>query len=207
VTPTPDTTDGGTVFLIDDDPGVRDSLSLLLSLKGMRTLPFANAESFIETYRPEWPGCVLTDLRMPGMTGLELQAALRARGIEVPVVVLTAHGDVATARAALKNGAFDFLEKPIDDAMLLEVLENAMRADRERRAATTSRSSADARLERLTAREREVLSLISAGHQNREIASQLGISPRTVEVHKARIMEKLECRSLAELIRKHGASG
>ena len=173
----------------------------------MRTLPFANAESFIETYRPEWPGCVLTDLRMPGMTGLELQAALRGRGIAVPVVVLTAHGDVATARAALKNGAFDFLEKPIDDAVLLEVLENALRADRERRAVAASRSASDERLERLTAREREILALIGAGHQNREIASELGISPRTVEVHKARIMEKLECRTLAELIRKHVASG
>jgi len=207
VTPAPDTTESGTVFLIDDDAGVRDSLALLLSLKGVRTLPFANAESFIETYRPEWPGCVLTDLRMPGMTGLGLQAALRGRGIAVPVVVLTAHGDVATARSALKNGAFDFLEKPIDDVMLLEVLENALRVDRERRAATASRSASDERLERLTAREREILALIGAGHQNREIASELGISPRTVEVHKARIMEKLECRTLAELIRKHVASG
>ena len=207
MTPAPDTTESGTVFLIDDDAGVRDSLALLLSLKGVRTLPFANAESFIETYRPEWPGCVLTDLRMPGMTGLELQAALRGRGIAVPVVVLTAHGDVATARSALKNGAFDFLEKPIDDVMLLEVLENALRVDRERRAATASRSASDERLERLTAREREILALIGAGHQNREIASELGISPRTVEVHKARIMEKLECRTLAELIRKHVASG
>src|SRR6266853_5012409 len=192
-----------TVFLIDGDPGVRDSLTLLLSLKGVRTQPFANAESFIETYRPDWSGCVLTDLRMPGMTGLELQAVLRERQVDVPVVVLTAHGDVATARAALKNGAFDFLEKPIDDAMLLEVLENALRVDRERRAATASRSASDARLERLTAREREILALIGAGHQNREIASELGISPRTVEVHKARIMEKLEFRTLAELIRKH----
>jgi FixJ family two-component response regulator len=186
---------------------VRDSLSLLLSLKGVRTLPFANAESFIETYRPEWPGCVLTDLRMPGMTGLELQAALRGRGIEVPVVVLTAHGDVATARAALKNGAFDFLEKPIDDAMLLDVLQNALRVDRERRGAAASRSSTDARLERLTAREREILALLAAGHQNREIALKLGISPRTVEVHKARIMEKLDCTSLAELIRLNIAAG
>jgi len=202
-----DTDENGTVFLIDDDPAIRDSLSLLLSLKGVRTQPFANAESFIETYRPDWPGCVLTDLRMPGMTGLELQAVLRERQVEVPVVVLTAHGDVATARAALKNGAFDFLEKPIDDVMLVEVLRNALRADRERRAAVTSRSSADARIERLTDREREVLALIAAGHQNREIATQLGISPRTVEVHKARIMEKLECRTLAELIRMNLAAG
>ena len=201
------TNEDGTVFLIDDDPGVRDSLTLLLSLKGMRTQPFANAESFIETYRPDWSGCVLTDLRMPGMTGLELQAVLRERQVDVPVVVLTAHGDVATARAALKNGAFDFLEKPIDDAMLVDVLRNALRADRERRATVTARSSADARIERLTEREREILMLIAAGHQNREIATQLGISPRTVEVHKARIMEKLECDSLAELIRMNLAAG
>ena len=196
-----DMDENDTVFLIDDDPGIRDSLSLLLSLKGVRTQPFANAESFIETYRPEWNGCVLTDLRMPGMTGLELQSMLRERGVQVPVVVLTAHGDVATARAALKNGAFDFLEKPVDDTMLLDVLRNALRADRERRLAATTRSTSDQRLERLTEREREILALIAAGHQNRDIAAQLGISPRTVEVHKARIMEKLECRSLAELIR------
>jgi len=201
------TNEDGTVFLIDDDPGVRDSLTLLLSLKGVRTQPFANAESFIETYRPDCSGCVLTDLRMPGMTGLELQAVLRERQVDVPVVVLTAHGDVATARAALKNGAFDFLEKPIDDAMLVDVLRNALRADRERRAAVTARSSADARIERLTGREREILTLIAAGHQNRDIATQLGISPRTVEVHKARIMEKLECDSLAELIRMNLAAG
>lgn len=199
--------ESGTVFLIDDDPGVRDSLSLLLSLKGVRTQPYANAESFIETYRPDWPGCVLTDLRMPGMTGLELQSVLRERRVDLPVVVLTAHGDVATARAALKNGAFDFLEKPIDDVMLIDVLRNALRVDRERRTAVNSRSSADARMERLTGREREILALIAAGHQNREIATQLGISPRTVEVHKARIMEKLECHSLAELIRMNLAAG
>jgi RNA polymerase sigma factor (sigma-70 family) len=144
---------------------------------------------------------------MPGMTGLELQAALRERQMEVPVVVLTAHGDVATARAALKNGAFDFLEKPVDDGMLLDVLRNALRADRERRMATTARSTTDQRLERLTEREREILALIAAGHQNRDIAAQLGISPRTVEVHKARIMEKLECRTLAELIRMNLAAG
>jgi len=196
-----DMDENDTVFLIDDDPGIRDSLSLLLSLKGVRTQPFANAESFIETYRPEWTGCVLTDLRMPGMTGLELQSMLRERGVQVPVVVLTAHGDVATARTALKSGAFDFLEKPVDDTMLLDVLRNALRADRERRLAATTRSTSDQRLERLTEREREILALIAAGHQNRDIAAQLGISPRTVEVHKARIMEKLECRSLAELIR------
>ena len=191
----------GTVFLIDDDPGVRDSLTLLLSLKDISTQPFANADSFLESYTPERVGCVLTDLRMPGMTGLELQTALRERHIELPVVVLTAHGDVATARAALKNGAFDFLEKPVDDAMLLDVLHNALRVDRERRSVAVQRSTSDERRERLTRREREILKLLTAGHSNREIATQLAISPRTVEVHKARIMDKLECHSLAELIR------
>jgi two-component system, LuxR family, response regulator FixJ len=191
----------GTVFLIDDDPGVRDSLTLLLSLKDISTQPFANADSFLESYTPERVGCVLTDLRMPGMTGLELQTTLRERQIDLPVVVLTAHGDVATARAALKNGAFDFLEKPVDDGMLLDVLHNALRVDRERRSAAVQRSTSDERRERLTRREREILKLLTAGHSNREIATQLGISPRTVEVHKARIMDKLECHSLAELIR------
>jgi len=195
------THEDGTVFLIDDDAGVRDSLGLLLSLKDISTQPFASADSFLETYTPERSGCVLTDLRMPGMTGLELQTAMRERHIELPVVVFTAHGDVATARAALKNGAFDFLEKPIDEAMLLDVLRNALRVDRERRSAATQRSMSEQRCERLTEREREILKLLTAGHSNREIAAQLGISPRTVEVHKARIMDKLECRSLAELIR------
>jgi two-component system, LuxR family, response regulator FixJ len=195
------THEDGTVFLIDDDAGVRDSLSLLLSLKNISTQPFASADSFLETYTPERSGCVLSDLRMPGMSGLELQTAMRERHIELPIVVFTAHGDVATARAALKNGAFDFLEKPVDETMLLDVLRNALRADRERRSAATQRSTSGQRRDRLTEREREILKLLAVGHSNREIAAQLGISPRTVEVHKARIMDKLECRSLAELIR------
>jgi two-component system, LuxR family, response regulator FixJ len=195
------THEDGTVFLIDDDAGVRDSLSLLLSLKNISTQPFASADSFLESYTPERSGCVLTDLRMPGMTGLELQTAMRERRIELPIVVFTAHGDVATARAALKNGAFDFLEKPVDEEVLLDVLRNALRVDRERRSAATQRSTSGQRRDRLTEREREILKLLTVGHSNREIAAQLGISPRTVEVHKARIMEKLECHSLAELIR------
>jgi FixJ family two-component response regulator len=197
----------GTVFVIDDDPGVRDSLTLLLSLKGISTQAFASADSFIESFDGERFGCVLTDLRMPGMTGLELQTALRARHIEIPVVVLTAHGDVATARAALKQGAVDFLEKPVDDLILVDVLRSALRLDRERRTATDSRSEADARFARLTTRERQIVALLAAGHRNSEIAAQLDISPRTVEVHKARIMDKLECHSLAELIRLNPSAG
>jgi FixJ family two-component response regulator len=163
------------VFLIDDDPSVRDSLTLLLSLKGIRTQPFATAESFVETYRPEWCGCVLTDLRMPEMSGLELQETLGERHKEVTVVVLTGHGDVAAARAAHKNGPFDFLEKPIDDAMLLGVLNSALRTDRARRTTVTARAAIDWRIERMAQREQEILEFSGTGQQNREIAAP-GIS-------------------------------
>lgn len=190
-----------TVFLVDDDPSVRDSLSLLLSLKGLRTRVYANAESLLATYEAQWRGCVLTDLKMPGLTGLELQQALAARGSTLPVVVLTAHGDVATTRQALKAGAFDFLEKPVDDDVLLDVLGNAIRRDRERHEEMAERSLAEDRVARLTPRERDVLLLIAEGLQNREIGERLGISPRTVEVYKARMMEKLHCRSLADAVR------
>ncbi len=190
-----------TVFLIDDDASVRDSLSLLLSLKGIRAQPFAAAEAFLETYRAEWRGCVLTDLEMPEMSGLELQQALGQRGILLPVVVLTAHGDVRTTRLAMKNGAFDFLEKPVDDEILLDILRNAIHEDYLRHDANRIEHGARSRLERLTPREREVLDLLVEGLSQREIAGRLEISPRTVEVYKARMTEKLQCRSLAELIR------
>jgi two-component system response regulator FixJ len=190
-----------TVFLIDDDASVRDSLSLVLSLKGMRTQIFSAAEDFLETYRSEWRGCVLTDLQMPGMSGLELQQTLHERGISLPVVVLTAHGDVPTTRLAMKSGAFDFLEKPIDDEVLLDVLKNAIREDVHRHETESAEHAARSRLARLTPRERDVHALLVEGLSQREIAGRLNISPRTVEVYKARMMEKLQCRSLAELIR------
>lgn len=190
-----------TVFLVDDDPSVRDSLSLLLSLKGLRTRVYASAESLLATYEPDWRGCILTDLKMPGLTGIELQHALAERGSGLPVVVLTAHGDVATTRQALKAGAFDFLEKPVDDDILLDVLGNAIRRDQERHAEQAERTRVEDRVSRLTPREREVLLLIADGLQNREIGERLGISPRTVEVYKARMMEKLQCRSLADAVR------
>lgn len=190
-----------TVFLIDDDASVRDSLSLVLSLKGIRTQLFAAAESFLETYRPEWRGCVLTDLQMPAMSGLDLQRTLLDRGIALPVVVLTAHGDVQTTRLAMKGGAFDFLEKPINDEVLLDVLRNAIREDALRHDTRSAENAAHSRLSRLTPREREVLDLLVQGLSQREIAARLAISPRTVEVYKARMTEKLQCRSLADLIR------
>jgi two-component system, LuxR family, response regulator FixJ len=190
-----------TIFLVDDDAGIRDALSLLLSLKGLRTQAFSTAEEFLEACRPEWRGCLLTDLRMPGMSGLELHQALAGRGVTLPVVVLTAHGDVGTARAALKSGAFDFLEKPVNDELLVDVLGHAIARDAELRRVIQQRTEAKERLGRLTTREREVLQLLSQGLQNREIAAALQISPRTVEVYKSRMMEKLDCRTLADVIR------
>jgi RNA polymerase sigma factor (sigma-70 family) len=190
-----------TVFVVDDDASIRDALSLLISLKGLRASVFASAEDFLAVFDPEWRGCLLTDLKMPGMSGLELQNVLTERGVTLPVVVLTAHGDVSTTRAALKNGAVDFLEKPVDDDVLVDVLLNAIRIDSERRHNDEERVHVAARLGRLTPRERDVLELLAEGLQHREIAERLAISPRTVEVYKARMMEKLQCRTLADVVR------
>jgi two-component system, LuxR family, response regulator FixJ len=190
-----------TVFVVDDDASIRDALSLLISLKGLRASVFSSAEDFLAVLDPEWRGCLLTDLQMPGMNGLELQSTLHARGNTLPVVVLTAHGDVSTTRTALKNGAVDFLEKPVDDDVLIDVLMNAIRIDEERHRAQERLAHTAARLGRLTSRERDVLELLAEGLQHREIAERLDISPRTVEVYKARMMEKLQCRTLAEVVR------
>lgn len=196
-----------TVFIVDDDASVRDSLALLLSLRGFRTQSFASAEAFLDTYRGDREGCLLTDLRMPGLSGLELHAELQRRGVALPVVVLTAHGDVATTRMAMKAGAFDFLEKPVDDAVLLDVLHHAIAEDGRRREAARREQSVRERLDRLTPREADVLRLLVEGLQHRDVAERLSISPRTVEVYKARMMEKLQCRSIAELVRVAVASG
>ena len=190
-----------TVFVVDDDASIRDALSLLISLKGLRASVFASAEDFLAVYDSNWRGCLLTDLKMPGMNGLELQNMLRERAVTLPVVVLTAHGDVNTTRTALKNGAVDFLEKPVDDDVLVDVLKNAIRIDEERHLVQSQRAQMADRLSRLTSRERDVLDLLAEGLQHREIAERLEISPRTVEVYKARMMEKMQCRTLAEVVR------
>lgn len=190
-----------TVYFVDDDAAVRDAISLLLSLKGFLSQVFASAESFLDTYRPEWRGVLLTDLRMTGMSGLELQQRLNEMGITLPVVMLTAHGDVNTTRQAMKAGAYDFIEKPVDDAVLVDVLRNAIANDAQSHQVQTTKQAHRNRLERLTPRERDVARLFAQGMQNRHIAAELGISPRTVEVYKARMMEKLDCRNLAEVLR------
>lgn len=189
-----------TVYVVDDDAAIRDALSLLISLHGLRAAVFASGEAFMSALDTRLRGCVLTDLKMPGLSGLELQSALKERGITLPVVVLTAHADVATTRTALKSGAVDFLEKPVDETHLIEVLNSAIRVDYDQHRKNQQRSRMLARLSRLTDRERDVLELLAQGLQHRGIAERLSISPRTVEVYKARMMEKLQCQSLAEIV-------
>jgi FixJ family two-component response regulator len=180
-----------TIYIVDDDIAMRDSLSLLLGLKGFRTQIFANAENLLSAYSPTWFGCMLLDVRMPGMNGLELQAELVKRGSDVPVVIMTAYGDVATARTALKAGALDFLEKPVDDAVLIDVLQSAIDSHSASRQKAPSIAKGIARL---TTREQQVSDLVGAGLPVRQIAEQLGISPRTVEVYKSRMAQKLRGR-------------
>lgn len=189
-----------TVHIVDDDAAVRDSLAQLLELKGVAVRAYASGEAFLAAFAGE-PGCIVVDLRMPGMSGLALQDELRRRGIALPVVVVTAYGDVPTARSALKAGAFDFIEKPIEEARLLATLESALRQEQEERGGAQELASFRARLARLTEREREVLDLVAEGSHNREIAEALAISPRTVEVYRARMMEKLQLRRLPDLVR------
>jgi RNA polymerase sigma factor (sigma-70 family) len=190
-----------TVYIVDDDAAVRDSLALLLGLHGYQIQPFASAEDFLAAWQPERNGCLLLDLKMPGMDGLALQARLNALGSDLPLVVITAHGDVAAARNALKAGALDFLEKPIDDVLLLELVSEVMTRAREATVSAARTVNLGERMALLTPREREVMELAADGLNNREIAARLAISPRTVEVYKARMMEKMQVRRLSELIR------
>jgi FixJ family two-component response regulator len=186
-----------TVYIVDDDASVRDSLALMLGLSGYSTALFADAEAFLAAWQPQWSGCVVADLRLPGRTGIELQAELRARGSSLPFIIITAHGDVPTARIAFQAAAVDFLEKPFDHAQLRSAIESAFSMEGRR----LQRAAEAARLAVLTAREREVLGHAAQGLHAKEIAARLRISPRTVEVHKTRIMQKLGVRNVAELVR------
>ena len=190
-----------TVFIVEDDVAVRDSLGLLLGLKGYRTQSFVCAEDFLRVYQPSWAGCLLLDIRMPGMDGLALQDALQQKKFSLSIIMMTAHGDVPTVRTALKAGAVDFLEKPVDPDMLLNAIRSALDADAALRTIADTTEAAKVRLSALTARELQVAELVAQGRPNREIATMLGISPRTVEVHKASIREKLHVESVPELVR------
>lgn len=195
------TTDDFTVFIIDDDPSVRDALGLLLGLRGYRTAIFADAERFLDAFRSEWNGCLLIDVRMPGMDGLALQKRLIEIGCEMPAIILTAHGDVATAREAFRSRAVDFLEKPVDEAKLLAAIAESATRQTAANSERNRRENFRKLLVQLTPREREVMQLVVDGRHNREIADRLGISVRTVEVHKTRMMTKLGVDNLANLVR------
>jgi RNA polymerase sigma factor (sigma-70 family) len=189
------------IYIVDDDEAVRDSLALLLGFRGWRTRVFPGAEEFLGDWRPEWRGCLLLDLRLGGMDGLSLQHALAERGSRLPIVFLTGHGDVAQARQALKGGAVDFLEKPYTEEALLDAINEALARDARDQARQERDAEIEARLARLTERERQVMDLVVMGKPNRDIAVELDISPRTVEVFKARMMEKMQARSVPELVR------
>jgi len=190
-----------TVYIVDDDDAVRDSLSLLLDLRGFRTRTFASAEAFLEALSPELRGCAVVDLRMPGMGGAALQEELARQAPTLPVIIVTAHGDISAARRTLKAGAVDFIEKPIDDEQLIAAIRAALDREAKERAQVVRAAELAQRLSRLTTRERQVMDLVVAGRHNREVAAELGISPRTVEVYKARLMEKLQIRRMPDLVR------
>lgn len=195
-----------TVFIVDDDPGVRESLCLLMTSAGLSCRGYASARAFLAAYEPEVPGCLLLDLRMPGMSGTALQAEMERRGATLPIVFLTAHADVPTAVGAVRAGAVDFLQKPVEDARLLRCIQDALGIDSRARALRSESEDARERLGRLTPREAEVLRLVVKGNTNKGIARALGISRRTVETHRARIMHKTHATSLPELIRIVGAA-
>ncbi len=192
---------GDVVYVVDDDEAVRESLRFLLETAGIAVDVHASAEAFLTAAQGRDVGCVLTDVRMPGVNGLQLQRRLHELGLPAAVIIMTGHGDVPLAVEAMKNGAVDFLEKPFDDTKLLDAVRRALEASRSMRAEASNAAAAAARLAMLTPREGEVLAGLVAGHSSKEIARDLGSSPRTIEVHRTRVMAKLGVHSLPELVR------
>ncbi len=190
-----------TVFLVDDDAAVRDALGVLFRTEGLTVSAYASAENFLATCPLDVCGCLVLDLHMPGMGGIELQKALSEQNILLPIIFLTGHGDIPMSVRALKAGAVDFLEKPANPDALLARVRDALAQDLRRRTVGAEQAALGALYDRLTVREREILAQVSDGKTSKEIARSLGISPRTVEVHRSHIMGKLGADSLADLIR------
>jgi RNA polymerase sigma factor (sigma-70 family) len=195
------------VYVVDDDAAARTSLRLLLKSLGLGATAYESAAAFLDAYDEDQPGCLLLDVRMPGMSGKDLQHRLNRRGAIVPVIFVTGHGDVAMAVEAMQHGAFDFLQKPFRDQELLDRVQRALARDRANRAQLRGHEEIRQRLDSVTPRERDVLELVVAGIANKEIAHRLGISQRTVEIHRARVMEKMNASSLAHLVRMTLAVG
>lgn len=190
-----------TVFLTDDDPAIRDAVGLLLRTNGLDVETFASAADFLQSDALRRPGCLLLDVRMPGMSGLDLQKRLQELGCRLPIIFITGHGDVPMAIRAMKAGAFDFLEKPFEGALLIKRIHEALTCDRHDRRRQWQRDQICTRLAQLSVREREVMQRVALGQYNKVVAAELGISISTVEIHRKRVMEKLQAHSLSELIR------
>ena len=189
------------VFIVDDDEAVRSSLRLLLKSVGLVPSALASAREFLDKYDAAQPGCLVLDVRMPEMSGLELQEQLNLKGAVLPVIFITGHGDVPMAVEAMQAGACDFLQKPFRDQDLIDRIQRALDKDRTNRAALNERTLIRERLQSLTPREREVLAMVTSGKANKIMAADLGVSQRTVEIHRARVMEKMSAASLAQLVR------
>ena len=191
---------GDTVFIVDDDPAVRDSLCWLVESVGLRAQAFDSALGFLENCDPTQPGCLVLDVRMQQMSGLELQKQLPLSGFTLPVIFITGHGDIPMAVHALKAGAFDFITKPLNDQALLERIQNALEKDKQQRQRDAKRRDLEKRIKNLTKREHQVLVQVVSGCLNKVIAANLHLSIKTVEVHRAKVMEKMAVRNVAELI-------
>ncbi|MFH1762688.1 MAG: response regulator [Gemmatimonadota bacterium] len=189
-----------TVFVVDDDEGVLDAVQLLLRSVGLPSRGFSSAGEFLKEFDSDTPGCLILDLRMPGMGGRELQKRLLEMGATLPIIFVTAHGDVPTAVDAVKDGAMDFIQKPFLDQKLLDKVNQALELDARRKKARDERRAVEARLQTLTPREREVMALVAAGKLNKTVARQMGISQRTVEIHRSRVMEKMQAASVPDLV-------
>jgi FixJ family two-component response regulator len=189
------------IFIVDDDASVREAVSNLLESVGFRTQVFPSTEQFQSAARPEVPSCLLLDVRLPGVSGLEFQQMLAQAGISIPIIFITAHGDVPMTSRAMKGGAIDFLMKPFQKEDLLEAIHRGLERDRRRREEQAELSRLQSRFDELTAREGEVLELVGAGLTNKEAAAKLGISEVTIKMHRGQVMRKMKAASLAELVR------
>jgi len=189
------------VFIVDDDDAVRESLEFLMKSIDQSAESFASAKDFLNAYNPDRPGCLLLDIRMPGMSGIELQEELRRRSIHIPVIFITGHGDVPMAVKAIQAGAADFIQKPFRDQELIDRIREVIAADAEDRAERLERNEILHRMSTLTEREREVMEQVVVGKANKVVAIDLSVSQRTVEIHRANVMEKMKAKSLAQLVR------
>ena len=190
-----------TVFIVDDEEAIRDSLKMLIESVGLVAETYDSAQAYLDNFNPKRPGCLILDVRMKGMSGLTLQEQLNKKPLHPPIIIITGHGDVQMAVRAVKSGASEFLEKPFNEQQLLDSIHIAIEQDAEQRGKASTLAEIQARVDRLTDREKEVMELIVSGMLNKNIASELNISQSTVEAHRSKVMEKMEAKTLSDLMR------